>query len=126
VAVDGRSVLDAWLPGGAYRGAAAAGWRTSSDGRTFSYRNGGRRTRTENGIRQVVVRVGLSKTTRATVRIKVAGKDGAYPVAVSDLPLKGIVVLDTPLARTGQCAEGAFAPPKCKYDTQRGVLRCEG
>jgi hypothetical protein len=42
------------------------------------------------------------------------------------MPLKGIIVLDTPLARTGQCAEGTFALPKCKYDTQRGVLRCKG
>ena len=41
------------------------------------------------------------------------------------MPLKGIVVLDTPLARTGQCAEGT-ALPKCRYDVPRGVLRCKG
>jgi hypothetical protein len=34
---------------------------------------------------------------------------------------KEIVVLDTPLAGTGQ-----FAVPECKYDAQRGVLRCKG
>jgi len=39
---------------------------------------------------------------------------------------KEIVVLDTPLAGTGQCAEGTFAVPECKYDAQRGVLRCKG
>jgi len=45
------------------------------------------------------------------------------------MPLKGTMIIDSPLATTGQCGEALFpgpAPaPHCAFNASRGTLRCK-
>src|SRR6185295_16894583 len=118
-------MVDTLLPGGGYNPAADAGWRAQHGGRTWVYRNGGLGTATINGIRRAVVKLAL-RPGKARVRVTLVGRNGRYPVHVTDMPVKAIVVIDAPLARQGQCGEALLPLPGCRYDEQRGKMRCRG
>ena len=125
VSRSGAPTLDATIPGGHYSPASGAGWKVTGGGRTWVYRNNGLGSPTIRGIRRLVVNLGVSPA-RALIRVAVTGRDGSYPVNLNDLPMKATVVVDAPVARTGQCGEGEFALPACHYDAGRGTLRCHG
>jgi hypothetical protein len=50
-------------------------------------------------------------------------------VLPTDLPLKGTLVIDSPLARTGQCGEALFPGPRpipsCAFNTSESTLKCK-
>ena len=120
----GTPVLDAMLPGGRYASAAGAGWKAIG-GRAWLYRNNGLGSPTINGIRRVRLSLQVSPA-RAMIRIAATGRAGTYPVRLHEMPIKATVVIDTPVARRGQCAEGTFTLPACKYDGGVGRVRCRG
>jgi len=45
------------------------------------------------------------------------------------MPLKGTLVIDSPVAQTGQCGELLFAgpapAPHCAFNASRSTLRCK-
>jgi len=43
------------------------------------------------------------------------------------MPLKGTMIIDSPLATTGQCGEALFPgpAPHCAFNASRGTLRCK-
>jgi cysteine-rich repeat protein len=123
VSRSGTTILDAPIPGGRYGAASGAGWKVMGGGRAWLYRNNGLGSPTIRGIRRLLVKLGVSPA-RATIRVTVTGFDGSYPVDVNDLPVKATVVIDSPLARGGQCGERSFTLPPCSYDARKGKLRC--
>jgi hypothetical protein len=57
--------------------------------------------------------------------VSVRGKQGAYPVDPSSLPLTGLLILDPPTAETGQCGQAVFSDPgsRCATDGKAVVCR---
>jgi len=63
------------------------------------------------------------------LRFLVSGRHGTYGVSPAEMPLKGTLVIDSPVARTGQCGEllftGSAPAPHCAFNTKHGTLRCK-
>ena len=58
-----------------------------------------------------MVIIDVSRRLPGMVRFGVVGKKSSYAVDETQLPLSATVVLDAPVARTGQCAEATFPGP---------------
>ncbi|HXC52905.1 MAG TPA: hypothetical protein VN634_18610 [Candidatus Limnocylindrales bacterium] len=91
----GNSLLDVTVAGG-------ASWTTSTSG--FKYwgpKTGG------------IGRIGIKTSSAAPgfVKIGIKGKGLTMPAASATLPLRATIVIDTPIATTGQCADGDFPGP---------------
>jgi hypothetical protein len=108
-------VLDELLPGGTYDPFTRAGWRVHSfpQGMTASYKNTDESF--ANGIRTVKF---VWKIGQGITKFTVVGKNGTYPLAPGDEPVKFTLVIDTPVATTGQCCEAYFLPSPHPDDQQ--------
>src|SRR5207249_7838543 len=110
-----RSMLDAIIPGG-------TGWTSNRAGTAWPYRNPGE----AHGITLARIRLLSAPGLLSFVVSGRPGTHGASPVA---MPLKGRIVIDSPIARTGQCGELLFtgpAPaPRCAFNTKHSTLRCK-
>jgi hypothetical protein len=112
----GPTMLDAIIPGG-------AGWRTNSAHTAWRFRS-----KTEvHGIVKVTLK---SRTSRpGMLRFTVVGKKGSYPVAQDEMPMKGTIVIDSPIARTGQCGEAVFPGPSpiphCAFNATGNAMLCK-
>ncbi len=53
----------------------------------------------------------------------VVGRHGTY-APPAGLPLKATLVIDSPLASTGQCGETAFGAASCVFNGSGSTLRC--
>ena len=61
--------------------------------------------------------------------MKIKGRHGTYPVDPGNLPLRATVILDPPLATTGQCLELTWAEesprsPSCASAAGGGTVKC--
>jgi hypothetical protein len=126
--IDGRGTtpIDVTIEGGAYDSSIGVGWKVSGTGRSWMYRNSGRVVPPPNGIEKVKLQV---VGVPATIRFFVKGKNGNYPIDAADLPLTGTLVIDPPLATTGQCGEARFllAPsdtPSCTAASNGNTISC--
>lgn len=117
----GTPIIDARLPGGQYSSSVRAGWKGSGSG--WSYANGGAVLPLIQGLTKVSVK---GRPTRpGQYSITVVGKNGSYAVAPGTLPLLATIVLDPPVATTGQCVEIGFtAPPGC-IASPSGTIACK-
>ena len=118
------AILDIAIPGGLYDPVQKKGWKVNGSGTTWTYKN-------IPGF-QGIVKVGLkdaSSKTPGLIKFTVTGKKGAYPVTVAQLPLRATLVLDAPLATTGQCGEQSFAGPPpapfCQFSGNGSTLKCK-
>jgi hypothetical protein len=117
----GHFMLDAKIPGGTFNTVSGIGWRASKSGRKWLYRNlAGPRV---GGIQRIALTIRPSRR-RTMVIFTVVGKNWDYALADADLPAKATLVLDAPIARTGECGEGIFTRPDCKVNTKRGRMLC--
>jgi hypothetical protein len=109
---DGEPRVDVTIPGGAYDVFTRAGWRVNGTGSAWTYKSSGDDLPHANGIDKVQIRA-VSDEGGTRIRFSVKGKNGFYPISVDDLPVGGTLVIDTPVAQTGQCGEAVFpaAPP---------------
>ena len=76
------------------------------------------------------VRIVRSRRDPSRFAFSVVGRNGSYEVAQHDMPLKGTFVIDSPLARTGQCGEAVFpqgpsVAPRCVLNTSGSTVRCK-
>jgi len=118
----GSSMIDAFLPGGAYSSTAKAGWKGSGLG--WNYTNGGQNLPLIQGITKVSLHGRVSQPGQFSVAI--TGKNGSFAVPDGGLPLLITVVIDPPLATTGQCAEiGFVAPRRCVAVAGKGTVTCQ-
>ncbi len=101
----GGTVVDAILPAGVFDPALRAGWRTIGSN-AWVYQNGGSVTPRIDGIRRLVLKQDSFRPGR--LRISVLARDGDYRAASGQPSLTLGVVVDAPLASTGQCGELKF------------------
>jgi hypothetical protein len=116
----GDALIDVRLPGGAYSTSVKAGWKGGGTG--WNYANGGQILPLLQGITKVSLR---GRTSQPGVfSVAITGKNGSYAVPSDRLPVLVTVVMDPPLATTGQCAEIAFGSSACHLATN-GSLICK-
>lgn len=116
----GDVLLDAVIPPGAWDAGLKRGWRDNGRG-GFSYKNNG--ASLNDGV--FAVTVNELRAAPGSFQFRVKAKDGTYPVAESDLPLRVTLVLDPPdAAATGQCTEAQYAD-ECRFNKSFSTLRCK-
>jgi YVTN family beta-propeller protein len=112
--VHGAPVLDVTVPGGAL-------WRTS--GATWKYTA----ARGVPGITRISIHG--NATAPGTLVFKVKGKGLSLAVMPGALPLTATLVVDVPVATTGQCGDARFPgpspAPQCAFNTRGSTLRCK-
>ena len=110
-AVSGASVLDVTVPGG-------PAWRTSAT--SWKYK-------ALTGITRATVKA--STKVAGQLKVAIAGKGLTFAITPASLPLTATVIVDPPLATTGQCGEAHFpgpAPaPRCVLTKTGKSLRCK-
>jgi len=116
VAGTAGTIVDAVIPGGAFDPATKTGWKKTKKG-SFSYQN-------PAGIDGIVkIGVKVSTKTPGLVQLTVKGKNGAYAVAPSDLPLRATLALD---AREAQCGNAAFpGAAACAFNKKGTAVHCK-
>lgn len=117
----GVTRLDATLPAGAYAGRHTRGW---SNRRATMWTYADDAASPVAGIVKMTVAAGDQPTSRQ-VRVKVTGKNGAYPIVPGDEPLRVTVVLGGPAAsQGGDCGESDFQPENCVFNRTQNRLTC--
>jgi len=118
----GDAVIDALLPGGAYSTDARAGWKGSGLG--WNYANGGQNLPLIQGISKVTLHGRASQP--GVFSVAITGKNGSFGIPDGGLPLLVTIVIDAPLATTGQCGEIGFsAPRRCVAVAAKGTVICK-
>jgi hypothetical protein len=107
----GTTMLDAMIPGGSL-------WRTNSAHTACRYRN----PSDPHGLYKVQLK--LRRHPPGTLRYVVRGKGGDFTIPASDTSMRGTVVIDAPIARTGQCGEALFDIGQCVRNPAGSVFRC--
>lgn len=115
----GTIVVDGRLPGGAYSVSTRAGWKGSTH--SWTYTNGGQTLPLIQGLAKVTIRGRASQPGQYT--ISVVAKNGSYGLPGA-LPLAATIVLDPPLATTGQCIEVGFPAPGQCIAGSNGTVTC--
>jgi ELWxxDGT repeat protein len=108
----GTPSLDLTIPGGAYDRIFRRGWKVNRSATTWTY--------TDGGTRRAKVRR-LASTGDLAVDVR----DGTGNYLGATAPFAITVVLDTPTATTGQCAEATLAANRCVSSTKRHTISCE-
>jgi hypothetical protein len=98
----GVSTIDTTIPPGAFDPDTRRGWLATGSGRTFRYHDA---EGLVGGIEKVVVR--HDGTEPGLLKVIVFGRHGLFPLP-EVLPVTATVVIDAPIARTGQCGDGTF------------------
>lgn len=93
---------------------------------TAQYKNSGKVVPLIGGISSVKF---VLRNNQGLTKVTVVGKNGSYPVAVGNQPVKFTLVVDVPTAETGQCGEMIFpatppARPSCTFLGPGATLRC--
>ncbi len=118
--------MDVTLDGGAFADPPKFGWKTSVRGtRTrwvFSDKSLGRRGFL-CGVNKAVVRT--DSAVPGLVKVPVKGQLGFYESLGAAPPLSALVMIDPPLATSGQCAQLTFpGPPTCTLSASGTGLSC--
>jgi hypothetical protein len=112
----GDRVLDAIIPGG-------FGWKANLAGTRWRYQN------SQGPLGITKVRIRSRPKVPGRLKFVVVGRNGNYAMAPAHMPLKGTFIVDSPVARTGQCGEALFpgpAPaPRCAFNRSGSTLRCK-
>ncbi len=104
----GAIVVDATIPGG-------TGWKTNNAGTRWRYAN-------PAGIGGITkVRIAEKASAPGSLKFSIKGAHGSFAVAASALPVKGTLVIDSPIAITGQCGE---ATPPCRVVAKGKTILC--
>jgi hypothetical protein len=122
---DGSFILDTTLPPGTYDTVQKVGWKANATQTKFTYKNAGAPTPLIDGINKVSI--GVITKTPGLIKFGVSGKLGSYgPIAGTDLPLKGTVILDVaPHEGTSQCGETSYLPANCVLAGGGGTVKCQ-
>ncbi len=121
----GVTSVDVTIPGGAYDAGTKTGWRANGAGTSWRYKGPGTGT---NGLQKAQLKA--IPSTPGKYKFNVKGKNGNYPVNTSALPLVGTIVIQTPVAISGQCGEATFpavppAKPSCVSASGGKTVKCK-
>jgi hypothetical protein len=116
------TLLDVNVAPGAYQNSTKQGWRANPTGTRFSYKNG-----TPTPANPILgITLSTSPRTPGVFKFKVRAKNGAFPATPADAPLRATVIVDTPFASTGQCAEVFFpSASSCKFNPSQSSVSCK-
>jgi hypothetical protein len=106
---DDSVVLDATIGGG-------SGWKVNAKATRWSFKSPGG----TQGITRV--KIAAKKNAPGTLKFSVKGKGGSFAPAAGALPVVGTLVVDAPIARTGQCGE---ATPACQTRAKGKTILCK-
>jgi hypothetical protein len=110
------------VAGGAYVNATKTGWRVNPTGTRWSYKNGS--PTLANPIQGITL--STSPRTPGVFKFKVRAKNGAFPTSTGEVPLGATVVIDTPIAASGQCGEVTFpSAARCKFNPSLSSVSCK-
>jgi hypothetical protein len=113
-------VVDATIPGGGYDRNTKVGWKSNAAGTSFKYVNGS--PVLIDGINGIAIR----KTRNpGEIKFTIRGKKGSYPIGTLETPVKATLVLDPPLATTGQCTETTFTSATCLFNRSGATVTCK-
>jgi hypothetical protein len=123
----GAARIDVTVAGGAYDPDTGAGWKMRSSGASWQYRNSGRVVPRPGGIEKATLRMIGNDPGR--IRFDLKGRGGDYRVDAVDLPLVPTLVLDPPMAASGQCGEAWFpvlppGSPSCAVSQSGNTITC--
>ncbi|HEV7734770.1 MAG TPA: hypothetical protein VGR62_21545 [Candidatus Binatia bacterium] len=124
----GATPVDIIIPGGAYDAATKSGWKVNGSGTSWTYKNSGTIVPLVNGMTKVAIKA-ITKTP-GKYKTQVKGRNGNYPVNPANLPLVPTIVIDAPVADTGQCGEAMFpatppAKPSCAAVSGGRTVKCK-
>jgi hypothetical protein len=111
-------VLDAVIPGGPPAGSPPVGWKTIGNGSRWYWTDRNRTPATRISRVQVQQVTG----TPGRLKVRIMGKKASLPSLPGNPPLAAVLVLDPPVAMTGQCGE-ALLP--CTAIGAGASRRCE-
>lgn len=118
---DGLVLLDAIVPGGAYDRNTKVGWKVNKKGDAWTYVN--------RGTSPIAGVTGISFKRIASVpglhKWTVRAKNASLSIGTGSVPLAGTIVVDSPTAETGQCAETGFFVPSCKFNPPLSTVSCK-
>jgi hypothetical protein len=75
----------------------------------------------------VKVSLKLSRSVPGLIKFNIKGRNGSWPVAPNRIPLAATLVLDPPVATTGECGEARFPgppAPSCAFKPSGNTVRC--
>jgi hypothetical protein len=110
----GNRALDAIIPGG-------SGWKANPAGTRWRYLNA------QGPLGITKVRIKTRRKAPGRLRFLVVGKRGNYAMSATHMPVKGTFIVDSPMARTGQCGEALFTGParRCVFNRSGSTLNCK-
>ncbi len=116
--------LDIDVPGEMHTGARnTRGWRYRPSNKVWKFVD--RSAVPVNGLRKFLIK-DKSKRSPGQVRIQLRGRNGNYPIAVDDPPLRASVVLgDITASLAGDCGETAFDGSDCEFNRRGHKLVCK-
>jgi hypothetical protein len=118
---NGAVLSDIRLPAGIKQAGSVKGWKIDPRGNKFRYVD--QSTERVGGIVKLIAK-DMSKKIPRRVRIAVKGRDGNYPVAPENAPVRVVVVLgNSDASKQGACGETAFASDACRL-TSHKMLAC--
>ncbi|MFP6663417.1 MAG: hypothetical protein VCC00_04375 [Deltaproteobacteria bacterium] len=115
----GAVLLDEMLAAGIWNPTARIGWKPNGKGTVWVFRD--KRREGAGPVRLVKL-----ITTKAVGQYKVVVKlaDADLRIDLADTPLVATIVVDAPIAATGQCAEVAFLEENCVLNAKGNALKC--
>jgi hypothetical protein len=115
----GGVLRDIAIPAGAINAATKIGWATNATQTKFQYKNA-------DGI-DGITKIKLQASTKVPngFLVKIGGKRGSYLVAAARQPVHVVLIIDTPNATTGQCAERDYTAPACLFDSKGNTFKCK-
>lgn len=118
---NGAVLADIKLPPGIKQAGSVKGWKIDPRGIKFRYVD--QSTQRVGGIVKLIAK-DMSKKLPRRVRVAVKGRDGNYPVAPENAPVRVIVVLgNSDASKQGACGETAFSTDGCRL-TSHKMLAC--
>jgi len=116
------TILDVTLPPGAYDKTTKTGWQVNRTATQFNFKFPGG----FQGITSAKLQTDSKRPNGW--KVSVQAKNGTFPVLANRLPLEVTVVVDLPVATTGQCGRvtlpAAIAPPGCLFDRTHNSFKC--
>jgi len=118
---NGAVVSDIRLPAGLKQPGTLRGWKIEPRGKKFRYID--QSSERVGGIVKLVAK-DMSKKVPRRVRVAVKGRDGDYPVAPENSPVRVTIVLgNSDASKQGACGETAFRTDGCRL-TSHKMLAC--
>jgi hypothetical protein len=114
----GGAVFDVAVPAGAYDAGSGIGWKTLGSGWQYRHRTG------LQGLTKLTVK---RASASGLLTVSASGKNGSFPVAAGQLPVRFTIVVEGAIGENGQCGEATFtspAAPRCVLSATGSTLKC--